>query len=365
MNTLHVELGERSYPIWIASGLLKNVSSLLQTRGLKPPISLLIVSDTQVAPLYLNSLKESLTEAGYHVATAIVPNGEKSKSLEQLDLLVEAALIAGLDRKSAILALGGGVVGDLAGTLAATYMRGIHFVQIPTTILAHDSSVGGKVAVNHRLAKNIIGAFHQPLAVIYDLDTLQSLPLREVRAGLSEVLKHGLIWNRDFAYWVDENHQKLLDLEPNALAYALQEGCRVKAMIVSQDERESHLRAILNLGHTLGHAIEAVQKYDAWLHGEAIAVGMVAAAMVAVNRGKDPLIATETERMMRNFGLPVRIPASFDIDAIMSAMMHDKKNQNGTLTYILPLSIGEVEIVKNVPVEEIRRVVDSLVEEVV
>ena len=214
-----------------------------------------------MAPKYLAGLEQTLRAADYNVVSAVVPSGETSKSLSVYQDMMTAAIEGKLDRSSAIIALGGGVVGDLAGFVAATYMRGIKFVQVPTTILAHDSSVGGKVAVNHPLAKNMIGAFHQPELVLYDVDTLQSLPPRDVSAGLSEMLKHGLIRDEAFAHWCEEHAEALLALDPEALGYGLERGCGIKAEIVSRDERENGERALLNLGHTIGHAIEAIAGY--------------------------------------------------------------------------------------------------------
>jgi 3-dehydroquinate synthase len=233
-------------------------------------------------------------------------------------------------------------------------------VQIPTTILAHDSSVGGKVAVNHRLAKNIIGAFHQPEFVLYDLDTLASLPLREVRAGLSEVVKHGLIWEEAFVDWCEENAEQLLSLAPDALGYALYEGCKVKSIVVSRDEKENDLRAILNLGHTIGHALEAVAGYGELLHGEAIAIGMVGSARLAARFGYSPDIAERTERIFRKFGLPVRIPDSCATEDVMSAMLHDKKFTEGKMVFVVPTAIGSVEIRSDVSSEWVKDIVDGL-----
>jgi 3-dehydroquinate synthase len=357
---LKVELGERSYPIYIGSGLIDQAGEIFNRHGLPVKSPVLLVTDSSVVDLYAEKVEGALSSAGYAVTTAVVPSGEASKCLEVLDELVGAALEAGLDRKSTIIALGGGVVGDLAGFVAASYMRGIRFVQIPTTILAHDSSVGGKVAVNHRLAKNIIGAFHQPEFVLYDLDTLTSLPIREVRAGLSEVIKHGLIWNEDFVAWCDTNSEKLLALESDALGYALYEGCKVKSIVVSRDERENDLRAILNLGHTIGHALEAVAGYGELLHGEAIAIGMVGSARLAAKFGYSPEIAEETERIFRKFGLPVRIPSSCDTKEIMGAMLHDKKFSEGKMVFVVPTAIGKVEIRNDVPSSWVREIVDGL-----
>ncbi|QJD82426.1 3-dehydroquinate synthase [Cohnella herbarum] len=357
---LTVDLGERSYPIIIGTGLIAQTGKYFLDRGFPIKSPILLITDSSVVDLYAEKVEESLAAAGYSVTTAVVPSGESSKSLEMLDELVGAALQAGLDRKSTVIALGGGVVGDLAGFVAASYMRGVRFVQMPTTILAHDSSVGGKVAVNHRLAKNIIGAFHQPEFVLYDLDTLASLPMREVRAGLSEVIKHGLIWNEEFVKWCDTNASALLALEPEALGYALYEGCKVKSIVVSRDERENDLRAILNLGHTIGHALEAVGGYGELLHGEAIAIGMVGSARLAAKFGYSPDIAVETERIFRKFGLPVRIPSSLSTDEIMSAMLHDKKFSEGKMVFVVPTAIGSVEIRNDVPSAWVTEIVDGL-----
>ncbi|WP_127588372.1 3-dehydroquinate synthase [Paenibacillus koleovorans] len=360
MKQLTVDLGERSYPIYIGPGLLQQAASLFRQHGIGVKSPILVVSDTGVAPHYLEPLRRQLEEGGYKVATAVVPNGEKSKSLEQLGELIGVALEAGLDRSSTVVALGGGVVGDLAGFVAASYMRGVRFVQMPTTILAHDSSVGGKVAVNHPLAKNIIGAFHQPEFVLYDIDTLKSLPIREVRAGLSEMIKHGLIWDRAFVDWCEANVDRLLGLDSDALAYGLYEGCKVKAAVVSEDEREGGLRAILNLGHTFGHAFEAVAQYDELSHGEAIAIGMVCAAKLSVLLGNSESIYTDTERIFRKFGLPVRIPAHMGTDAIMEVMMHDKKFKEGSMVFIVPVEIGKVEINNRISSGAVRTVLDAM-----
>jgi 3-dehydroquinate synthase len=363
LRTLQVELGDRSYPIWIGTGLLRQSGAIFAERGFSVKSPILLVTDEAIAERYAPVVESSLRAAGFAVARAVVPSGENSKSLAVFEELITAALQAGLDRKSAIIALGGGVVGDLAGFVAASYMRGVKFVQMPTTILAHDSSVGGKVAVNHRLAKNIIGAFHQPEFVLYDMDTLQSLPLREVRAGLSEVIKHGLIWNADFVEWCDRQADKLLSLDPDALGYALFEGCKVKAAVVSRDERENDLRAILNLGHTIGHALEAVAGYGQLLHGEAISIGMVGAAKLAGRFGYASAIEEETERILRKFGLPVRIPAGIDLEAVMRAMQHDKKFAEGKMVFIVPTAIGKVEIRSDVPVDWVRQIIEQLREE--
>ncbi|GLX68973.1 3-dehydroquinate synthase [Paenibacillus glycanilyticus] len=360
MRELKVELGERSYPIYIGEGLLQDAATFFKNHQISLKSPLMIITDERVAPHYLEPLENHLRDAGFTVANAVVPAGESSKSLTMLEGLVTKALEAGLDRKSTIVALGGGVVGDLAGFVAASYMRGVKFVQIPTTILAHDSSVGGKVAVNHPLAKNIIGAFHQPEMVLYDLNTLQSLPPREVSAGLSEVVKHGLIWDAEFTAWCEDNAERLLALEPDALGYALYKGCSVKAAVVSKDERENDLRAILNLGHTIGHALEAVAGYGELLHGEAISIGMIGSARLGLRYGASEEVYTTTKRVLSKMGLPVKLAEHFDVEAIMDAMMHDKKFSESTMVFVVPTEIGKVEIKKDVQAAWVREIVEQL-----
>ena len=363
MRELTVDLGERSYPIYIGEGLLREAASYFEKHGLSKKSPMLIVTDEHVGPRYLPALEAALREAGFQPAALTLPSGEGSKSLAVFESVITTALQAGLDRDSAVVALGGGVVGDLAGYVAAAYMRGIRFVQIPTTILAHDSSVGGKVAINHPLAKNMIGAFHQPEMVLYDLETLQTLPPRDVSAGLAEVVKHGLIWDASFVDWIDGNADKLRALDPEAVGYALHKGCSVKAAVVSQDERENGLRAILNLGHTIGHALEAVAGYGELLHGEAISIGMVGAARIGVELGAPQEVYEVTKRVLAKCGLPVRLPSHFDTDAVMDAMMHDKKFREGRMVYIVPTAIGRVEIDKHMSVERVGRTLEQLKEE--
>lgn len=363
MRTLQVDLGERSYPIYIGSGLLARSGEFFIEHKLSMKSPVLIVTDDNVAPLYLHVVEASLQKAGYRTVSVTVVAGEKSKSLEVYENLMTAAIEGGLDRRSVVVALGGGVVGDLAGFVAATYMRGVAFVQMPTTILAHDSSVGGKVAVNHRLAKNMIGAFHQPELVLYDVDSLQTLLLRDVRAGLSEMVKHGLIWDAEFANWCREHTSELLALDPEALGYGLIQGCSVKAQVVSVDEREQGLRAILNLGHTLGHAIEAIGGYGEFLHGEAISIGMAAAAKLAVNRGRAPKLYEDTVALLGGYGLPTAMPGQLKADELIHAMMHDKKFKEQQMVFVLPVDIGKVEIVDDVTLEEVHRVIAELKEE--
>jgi 3-dehydroquinate synthase len=351
MNELTVSLGKRSYPILIDRGLLDRIPELLDQRGVHTGQKLFVITDERVAPIYLDRVLSTLERGGYSCGHHIVPSGEKAKTLAQLEEVTASALRAGLDRKSVILALGGGVVGDLAGFCAATYMRGIPFVQLPTTLLAHDSSVGGKVAVNHPLAKNIIGAFHQPLQVLYDTDTLTTLPTREVYAGFAEVVKHGLIWSAAFTDWLDEHAEPLLALQSPYIDQAIHQGCSIKAQVVSEDETEQGVRAILNLGHTFGHALEALTSYGKLIHGEAVSIGMVAASLLAERIGiANPAegVSKRTISILKKFKLPVRLPASFVPEEILDTMRHDKKGSGGKLVFVLPIRIGKVEIIKDV-----------------
>jgi 3-dehydroquinate synthase len=358
-----VDLGERSYPIYIGEDLLSLLGEKARFHNLSTQSPILIVTDVNVGSLYLSKTQSTLQKYGYTIATHVVSAGESSKCLGELGSIVTSALEAKLDRDSTIIALGGGVVGDLAGFAAATYMRGIRFIQIPTTLLAHDSSVGGKVAVNHPLAKNVIGAFHQPAFVLYDTTTLKTLSIREVRSGLAEIIKHGFIHDESFVSWCENNIDKLLTLDADALSYAIHAGCSIKAWIVSQDEKESGLRAFLNLGHTIGHALESVAGYGELTHGEAISIGMCGAALLSSRLGvASDHVFTYTEGLIKRFGLPTVIPERYATDAIMDAMLHDKKFRGGQMVFILPNSIGKVHIHKGIPVEEVRVVVDLLKE---
>ncbi|MFD2672901.1 3-dehydroquinate synthase [Marinicrinis sediminis] len=364
MRELWIELGERSYPIIIGDGLLNRLPQALSDRGMGTDGDLFIITDENIAPHYLSGLEAALKEQGYTVNSFVVPGGESSKSLKWYENIMTEAIQLGLDRKSVVIALGGGVVGDLAGFVAATYMRGVRFVQVPTTILAHDSSVGGKVAVNHPLAKNMIGAFHQPELVLYDTATLLTLSDREIRSGLAEVIKHGLIWDEAFLNWCDEHADALLKLDAESLSYALYRGCEVKASVVSQDEKEAGLRAILNLGHTIGHALEAVAGYGELLHGEAISIGMVGSARLAEELGYPATIVERTQSILERYGLPVRIPKHLDTDAIMAAMMRDKKFKSGQMNFVVPVEIGKVEIQTGISPTLVRSIVDDLKGEV-
>lgn len=362
MRILEVSMGERSYPILIGNGLYARLPEWLRERGIGPERPLMLVTDTHVAPLYGEKVSGPLREAGYRVGEATVPAGESSKSLNQLSRLVEEGLRFGLDRQGVVLALGGGVVGDLAGFFAASYMRGIPFVQLPTTLLAHDSSVGGKVGVNHPLGKNIIGAFHQPLMVVFDVDTLRTLPGREVISGYAEVIKHALIADDSFADWLLQNSESLLRLEPSPVGEAIWNGCRIKAEVVSKDEREAGLRAILNYGHTIGHALEAASGYAGLTHGEGVAIGMVGAAMLGEMLGTARDVAETTKRLLASFHLPVKLEGNWSEDELLELMRRDKKVRGGSYTFVLPERIGAVRVERGIPEESIRRVLRQLME---
>jgi len=353
VRTVPVALGNRSYDIVIGNGLLNDLGIYMSQLQLGSKV--LLVTDTNVGPLYGKKVLEVLTRANFQVTMVEVPAGETTKTLEQAARLYDAAFDHELDRSSPVVVLGGGVVGDLAGFVAATYMRGVPFIQVPTTLLAQvDSSVGGKVAVNHPRGKNIIGAFYQPKMVLIDLDTLKTLALRELRAGLAEVIKYGVIWDADFFAWLEENMAKVLNREPEALGYVIETCCKIKAAVVEQDETEQGRRAILNYGHTVGHALESITNYQRYLHGEAVAVGMVLEAHLACETG---LLAKEIviriQNLVSSIHLPVSIPTGLSIDDMIKSMYTDKKVTQSKLTFALPTSIGVVEIIRGVTESEI------------
>ncbi len=337
MKTLHLELAERSYPIHIGGGLLGRADLLA------PHIAgrqLVVVTNETVAPLYLNKLLAGLQD--YQCASVVLPDGEQYKTLATLNLIFDALLGKKCDRKTTLIALGGGVIGDLTGFAAACYQRGVPFIQIPTTLLAQvDSSVGGKTGVNHALGKNMIGAFYQPRCVIADTDTLRSLPERELCAGIAEIIKYGLIRDKEFFKWLESNMEALRARDPEALIYAIERSCRNKAAVVAADERESGERALLNLGHTFGHAIETGMGYGVWLHGEAIGAGMLMAADLSWRLGwlsaKD---RERTEHLLARAGLPTHAPAELSRERFMELMAVDKKVMDGTLRLVLLKAIG-------------------------
>ena len=337
MKTLTVDLGERSYPIYIGRQLLG------KPEWLTPHISsqqVLIVSNETVAPLYLEKVKTALKD--YQVESVILPDGEQYKNLDTVNLIYDALLKSRFDRQCTLVALGGGVVGDITGFAAATYQRGVNFIQIPTTLLAQvDSSVGGKTGVNHPLGKNMIGAFHQPQCVLIDTETLNTLDKKELSAGLAEVIKYGLIRDPEFFDWLEQNIDKLLSLDPDALAYAIDRSCQNKAEVVAADEKEAGQRALLNLGHTFGHAIEAGMGYGAWLHGEAVGTGMLMAADLSQRQGW--ITAEQTKRIqhiLEAAKLPVKTPTELDSTRFMELMSVDKKVQAGKIRLVLLKDIG-------------------------
>ncbi|MCL4439748.1 MAG: 3-dehydroquinate synthase [Firmicutes bacterium] len=347
MKTIEVVLGEKSYPIYIGNNILSGIGEFVKRLQTGPKI--MVVTNPTVFGLYGQTVLDSLTGAGFEVCMGEIPDGEEYKSLESAKLLYDTAFDNGLDRNSAILALGGGVIGDLAGFVAATYMRGIPFIQVPTTLLAQvDSSVGGKVAVNHPKGKNIIGAFYQPKMVYADINTLNTLPEREFRAGMAEVIKYGVIWDRDFFDFLEQEYLAVIGLAPHQITRVVSTSCSIKARVVEEDETEQNLRAILNFGHTFGHSFEALTGYKKYVHGEAVAIGMISAAGVAVKLGMfSNTEKTRLQNLIRLFGLPEKFGGLNPVD-IVESMYHDKKTLAGKVRYILPETIGRVRIVADV-----------------
>ncbi len=342
MQTVRVALGSRSYPVHIGAGLLAR-TDLLQ--GALAHQRAAIVTNDVVARLYLERVAAPLESAGVGCVRIVVPDGEAHKDAATLDRVVDALLANRCDRRTAIIALGGGVVGDLAGFAAATYQRGVPFVQVPTTLLAQvDSSVGGKTAINHRRGKNMIGAFHQPQLVLADMDTLATLPERELRAGLAEVIKHGAIRDAELFAWLEANVERLGARDPEALAHAVRRSVEIKAELVAVDERESGPRALLNFGHTFGHAIEVGLGFGTWLHGEAVAAGMIMAADLSARLGMlDARSVDRLRRLIERAGLPVAGPR-LGTERYIELMAVDKKAQAGRVRFILLESVGSAVI---------------------
>ena len=352
MKTLNVNLGERSYPIYIGVELLQNLALIQKHIHTK---AVCIVSNTTVSKLYLSELKKSLND--YRVIEVILEDGEQFKNADSLNQIYTALLDNKFNRDSTIIALGGGVVGDIAGFAAASFMRGIPFVQIPTTLLSQvDSSVGGKTGINHPLGKNMIGAFYQPQAVIIDIHVLKTLEAREISAGLAEVIKYGLIWDKAFFDHLENHITDLKDLNITQLEQAIYRSCEIKAEVVSQDEKESGLRAILNLGHTFGHAIENCLGYGAWLHGEAVGCGMVMAAQMS--QAQDWISDADFDRISKLInaaGLPIKKP-NISKQEFLGAMSLDKKNKNQEIYLVLQQGIGKAIITKDYSVTELEKV---------
>ncbi len=341
MYTLKVDLAERSYPIYIGEGVLRE-RHWIDAFGK----DVMVVTNETVAPLYLSWLLNLLEGAGKEPAHIILPDGESYKTLDTVELIFDALLELGASRQITLLALGGGVIGDMTGFAAACYQRGVDFVQVPTTLLSQvDSSVGGKTGVNHPLGKNMIGAFHQPQVVVADLETLKTLPDRELSAGLAEVIKYGLIADAEFYQWLETNMAGLLTRKPNLLAEAVYRSCQCKAKVVAEDEREGGIRAILNLGHTFGHAIESCLGYGKWLHGEAVAYGMLMALDLSVRVGGIP--ESEVGRLrnlLKVAGLPTTSPDGMTEDDYLGYMARDKKVKDGTIRLVLLDSVGHAVV---------------------
>lgn len=355
MKTLTLDLGARSYPIYIGQGLLGRGELLTPHIG---GSRVLVVTNETVAPLYLDRLLASVQR--YRPAQVVLPDGEQYKTLDVVNRIYDRLLESHCDRKTTLIALGGGVVGDMGGFAAATYQRGIPFIQIPTTLLAQvDSSVGGKTGVNHPLGKNMIGAFHQPRCVIIDTDTLGTLPQNELSAGLAEVIKYGLIGDAEFFGWLEKNIDALLARDAAVLGVAIERSCRNKAAVVAADERESGQRALLNLGHTFGHAIETGSGYGSWLHGEAVGAGMAMAADLSQRLGW--LGAPDLARvgaLLRRAGLPVRAPAALDSARMLQLMAVDKKVEDGKMRLVLLKDIGRAVITDNTPLTLVKATLD-------
>lgn len=360
MERVTVTLGERSYPISIASGLFSDPNAF---SPLNAGQQAMIVTNETLAPHYLASMVDNLTAAGISVDTVILPDGEQFKSLDTLNKVFTALLEKNHSRDTTLVALGGGVIGDLTGFAAACYQRGVRFIQVPTTLLSQvDSSVGGKTGVNHLLGKNMIGAFYQPASVVIDLACLQTLPPRELASGMAEVIKYGIILDADFFVWLENNIDALMNLDTQAMAYCIRRCCELKAQVVAADEKElSGLRALLNLGHTYGHAIEAEMGYGVWLHGEAVAAGMVMAARTAELCGQ--FNSADTQRIIRlleRAGLPISGPTEMAESAYLPHMMRDKKVLGGKLHLILPICIGQAELRSDVSHEMVLQAIRSV-----
>lgn len=350
---LTVQLGDRSYPIHISAGLLSNADSFSFLANKK----ICVVTNTTVADLYLEPLLAALP--GSPECVVRLPDGEQYKTMQSMEQIFDAALKARLNRSSVMIALGGGVVGDMTGFAAACYQRGVDFVQVPTTLLSQvDSSVGGKTGINHPLGKNMIGAFHQPISVVIDTDTLHTLPDRELAAGLAEVIKYGLIYDPDFFCWLEQNIDSLNARDDQVLRYAIYRSCEIKAEVVAQDETEGGIRAILNLGHTFGHAIEANQGYGNWLHGEAVAAGMVMAVDLSCRLGwLSSDVLSRAKNLIRRAHLPVQAPSNMAVTDFLSAMAIDKKNIHGRIRLVLLRELGNAVITDDVGLSLLEQVI--------
>ncbi|MFA6850813.1 MAG: 3-dehydroquinate synthase [Selenomonadaceae bacterium] len=348
MRKIKVALGASSYDITIGYSIEQKLMEFVCTSGFSAKA--LLVSDELIGSLYGEKVLGILRQAGLEAEMYLVPAGERSKSLEVAEKLYTKAIELRLDRKSAVFALGGGVVGDLTGFVAATYMRGVPFIQLPTSLLAQvDSSVGGKVAVNHRLGKNLIGAFYQPYAVFMDLSMMATLPKREIYTGLGEIIKYGIIYDADFFVYLEENVEKIVALQTDALVHIIARSCEIKAEVVSKDEKETGLRIILNFGHTIAHAIESETGYTKYNHGEAVAIGMLGAAKISEAIGSinhDTVV--RVKNLIERFHLPTKA-AGCTMEKMFATIFHDKKTVNGKVQWVLMERIGKVSVKTNVP----------------
>lgn len=354
MRKVRVDLGEKSYDIVIGYGIEQEIKDFVTSAGYSSKA--LLITDTHVGPLYGKKVQELLSEAGLTVTMVQIPAGESSKNLTVANEVFTRAIELGLDRKSPVFALGGGVVGDLAGFVAATYMRGVPFVQLPTSLLAQvDSSVGGKVAVNHELGKNLIGAFYQPQAVFMELNCMKTLPQREIYTGLGEIIKYGIIYDADFFAFLEENKEQVLALEPEALVHMIARSCEIKATVVSEDEKEAGLRRILNFGHTIGHAIEKETEYVRYNHGEAVATGMIGAAHISRQLGLiDDEAFDRVKKLVAAYKLPLQA-GGVTVDGMYGDIFHDKKTVGGKVTWVLMEKIGQVICRNDVPAEMVKQ----------
>lgn len=358
LKTQHVELGDRSYDIKIGTGLLAQVGK--EAAALVKGRQAALITDSNVGPLYADTVKAGLEAEGFDVAMYTIPAGESSKSWDNANAILTMMLEKQFHRDACVIALGGGVTGDLAGFVASVYQRGIAFLQVPTSLLAQvDSSVGGKVAVNHPLGKNMIGSFYQPKVVLIDMDALKTLEQRHWQNGLAEVVKYGVIYDGDFFRFLEEHAEALLARETEPAAEMIAHCCRLKAEVVALDEKENGARAKLNYGHTIGHGLELAGHYEGYVHGEAVAVGMVLAARYSGEQGLcDKTVEPRIKTLLEQFALPVAVDRTLSREEILHGMMLDKKVEGGKLVFILPREIGTVDIVKNVPTEDIAALLD-------
>lgn len=341
MQTLTVNLGERSYPIYVGDGILSQAGELLQRAGLCGKVA--VVTNPTVAQLYLDTVHQTLKQAGFEVTPVLIPEGEEHKDLKSLSIIYDRLIGERFERQSCVLALGGGVVGDLAGFAAATYLRGVPYVQVPTTLLAQvDSSVGGKTGVNHQDGKNLIGAFYQPRLVLIDVNVLLSLPRRELVAGLAEVIKYGIIADPELFNLLEMKTDKLVELDRELLIQVIATSCAIKARVVEKDEREEDYRAVLNFGHTIGHALEAVTGYQRFLHGEAVGIGMAQATIISVQQGFcDQRSLERVRKLIKKAGLPLEIPSEVSRQSLIQGMEVDKKSAGGKIKFVMCAGIGK------------------------